>query len=244
MNWTEHPLAIPITRESEGSICTGSVFFHDKTYYGFYATRGMDRAEKLSLATSSDGIHFTKTEPNPFLAPGPQYTKDFRDPFVFADEKSGLFHLIVSTVLKEGHRGCLAQYTSSDLKQWVEVEPFLVEGNETPECPDYFKWNGWYYIIYSNGGVAHYRMSKQSLGPWEHPNVDMIDGAGARVMKTAPFTGNRRIGAAFLAPKGYAGWSVFRELIQNEDGTLGSAACARDDSGNGRAGKTEAWCIG
>jgi hypothetical protein len=52
--------------------------------------------------------------------------------------------------------------------------------------------------------------------------VDVIDGAGARVMKTAAYTGNRRIGTAGLWPHGYAGWAIFRELLQTADGTLGS----------------------
>jgi hypothetical protein len=52
--------------------------------------------------------------------------------------------------------------------------------------------------------------------------VDVIDGGGARVMKTAGFTGNRRIGTASIWPHGYAGWAVFRELTQHPDGTLGS----------------------
>ena len=42
INWEHHPLAIPITEDREGSICTGSVFFHEGTYYGFYATRMRD----------------------------------------------------------------------------------------------------------------------------------------------------------------------------------------------------------
>ncbi len=222
IQWTEHPLAVPITRQEEGSICTGSMFFHDATYYAFYATRVIGKGEQLSLATGNDGIHFVKTEPNPLFITDAKYVNGFRDPHIFRDEKTGLFHMLVSTMLKEGNRGCLAQYTSKDLKTWDEVEPFLVQGKEVPECPDYFQWNGWYYLLFSNGQVAHYRMSKQPLGPWERPATDTIDGAAARVMKTAAFTGNRRIGTASIWPKGYAGWAVFRELVQNADGTLGS----------------------
>jgi hypothetical protein len=222
VHWTQHPLAIPITRGDEASICTGSVFFHAGTYYGFYATRQLDRSERLSLATSTDGIHFQKTPSDSLPVPGPKYANGFRDPFVFRDPGTGLFHLLVSTLLKDERRGCLAHYTSTDLKQWREVEPFLVEGTEVPECPDYFEWNGRYYLLFSNGQVAHYRTSKQPLGPWERPQVDVIDGAAARVMKTAAFTGNRRIGTASVWPHGYAGWAVFRELVQHPDGTLGS----------------------
>ena len=67
VHWQHHPLAIPITQDREGSICTGSVFFHEGTYYGFYATRMRDHTQHLSLAASRDGIHFEKTEPNPFI---------------------------------------------------------------------------------------------------------------------------------------------------------------------------------
>lgn len=52
--------------------------------------------------------------------------------------------------------------------------------------------------------------------------VEILDGGAARVMKTAAFKGNRRIGTASIWPQGYAGSSLFRELVQNRDGTLGS----------------------
>jgi len=223
IHWQEHPLAIAITRADEASICTGSVFVHDGTFHAFYATRGLDRSERLSLATSRDGICFTKTEPNPFLSPGAKYTSGFRDPFVFRDPGTGLFHLLVSTMLRDGTRACLAQYLSEDLKMWQETEPFLVEEQkEVPECPDYFEWNGWYYLLFSYGQVARYRISKEPAGPWAKPKVDVIDGGAARVMKSAAFKANRRIGTASIWPHGYAGWAVFRELVQNPDGSLGS----------------------
>lgn len=222
IHWTGQPLIVPIERDDEGSICTGSMFFHGGTYYAFYATRGFDRIERLSMSSSDDGVHFVKTEPNPFLAPGEKYVNGFRDPHVFRDQRTGLLHLLVSTMLKEGKRGCLAHYTSPDLKRWSEAEPFLVEGNEVPECPDYFEFNGWYYLLFSNQQVARYRLSRNPLGPWERPKVEVIDGGAARVMKTAAFTGNRRIGTASIWPHGYAGWAVFRELVQSSDGRLGS----------------------
>ena len=244
VHWTEHPLAVPITREEEGSICTGSMFFHNGTYYAFYATRTIGKGEQLSLATGTDGIRFAKTQPNPLFLADQKFTNGFRDPHVFRDEQTGLFHLIVATMLKEGKRGCLAQYTSKDLKRWDAVAPFLIEGNEVPECPDYFEWNGRYYLLFSNGGVARYRISKQPLGPWEQPKVDRIDGSAARVMKTAAFTGNRRIGTAGLWPQGYAGWAIFRELVQNADGTLGSKFVPEMVPGTGEAAALEFKALG
>lgn len=220
--WERKPPAVPITAENEASICTGSMFLHDGIYHAFYATRGTDGGERLSLATSSDGVHFTKTQPNPFLQPAPHYMNGFRDPHVFRDRETGIFHLIVSTMLREGSRGCLAHYTSGDLRTWTETSPFHIEGAETPECPDTFEWNARHYLIFSFGQVARYRISASPLGPWRKPAVDILDGPAARVMKTAAFLGNRRIGTASVWPHGYAGWALFRELVQHSDGTLGT----------------------
>ena len=94
MHWEHHPLAIAITEDFEGSICTGSVFFHAGTYYGFYAIRMRDWKQHLCLATSLDGVHFEKRLPNPFASPPAGYSPlHYRDPFVFWNEDDGLFHL-------------------------------------------------------------------------------------------------------------------------------------------------------
>ena len=44
-DWTHHGLVIPMDRPGEGSICTGSVFFHEGVFHAFYATRMTDRTE-------------------------------------------------------------------------------------------------------------------------------------------------------------------------------------------------------
>ena len=100
-----------------------------------------------------------------------------------------------------------------------------------PECSDYFYWNGWYYLVYSDPPHATtYRMSRDPLGPWLAPVNDAFDTPMARVFKTAAFTGNRRLAVAFLASLAndkddggweYAGNAVFRELVQHPDGSLG-----------------------
>lgn len=230
VNWEHHPLAIPITEEWEGSICTGSVFFWDGIHYAFYATRMCDgSAAPLQVAISTDGVHFEKASTLATLnlpyAPGPA-----RDPFVFHDESTGLFHMLVTTHLENppvaGRGGCLAHLISRDLKTWEQTDPFIIPGYlDDPECSEYFFWNGWYYLVFSNYGTARYRMSRNPFGPWHRPEVDEFDGLHAIVLKTAEFTGNRRIGAAFVMQIGrayYAGNVVFREIVQHEDGTLGT----------------------
>jgi beta-fructofuranosidase len=227
INWKHHPMAIPITEEFEGSICTGSVLFYQGMYYAYYSTRIPGIGESISLATSINGIHFIKSQPNPFAMPEPPYRKGpFRDPAIFQD-KDGLFHLLVTAELEipelTARGGCLAHLISSDLKTWDLKEPFIISGHiGQPECPDYFVWNGWYYLIFSINGIARYGISKEPFGPWQKPKNDSFDSQQLRVLKTAIFTGNRCIGVAFLPDNGYGGHLVFREIIQFEDGTLGT----------------------
>ncbi len=161
-DWQQHPLAIPISEEWEGSICTGSVFYWDNLFYAFYAVRTLDGSPApIQAAVSTDGIHFEKTPAQVTL--GDPYLADVvRDPVVFHDCTSGLFHMLVTTALRtpplaSHHNGCLAHLVSPDLRHWEQHEPFIVPGLAgDPECADYFHWHGWYYLLFSNNGVARY----------------------------------------------------------------------------------------
>lgn len=228
VHWEEHPMAIEITHDWEGSICTGSVLKANDKYYAFYAARMMDETSaQLSWAVSEDGIHFEKTEKY-FALTAPYETTSARDPMVFEDA-DGLYHMLVTTNLADceipERSGCLAHLVSTDLENWEQKEPFIVPGyTDQPECSDYFEWNGWYYLIFSNYGIAKYRYSKNPFGPWICPKNEIIGGPRYRVPKTADFHG-RRIASGFLTTavdgQSYAGSLILRELVQNEDGTLG-----------------------
>ncbi len=238
LHWDFHPLAIGITDEAEGSICTGSALAFEDAIYGFFAVRTCDGSPaRLTSARATDGVHFEKSDWSISLRP-PYSGPPARDPMIFRDPVTNIFHMLVTTELsgatigsmppvnvlaKRG--GCLAHLTSKDLVTWDQQPPYLVPGfTDQPECSDWFEWNGWYYLIFSNNGVARYRISRGPHGPWLKPRVDVFDGPQARVLKTAAFTGNRRLGAAFLTQSsaGYAGHLVMRELLQHEDGSLGT----------------------
>jgi hypothetical protein len=238
IHWQHHPLALAVEQEWEGSICTGSVIHHAGAFHAFYATRMPDWSQHLGHAVSADGIHFKKTQPNPLMSPPPAYAPDhFRDPCVFRDERTGLFHMLVSAWHREhaipARGGCLAHLVSPDLWRWEMQAPFLVPGYEdVPECPDYFVWNGWHYLVFSNGGTARYRLSRDPFGPWAQPAADTLDGPWSRVMKTAAFGEHRRIGVAWIGSREgdrdagrllWGGHIVCREITQGADGSLGSA---------------------
>lgn len=223
-HWTIHPMAVGITEQWEGSICTGSLIQKDGKTYAFYAVRMSDGSPaRLTWAESADGVHFEKSGKY-FSLTAPYEPVSARDPNVFLGA-DGLYHMLVTTSLLDGGRygGCLAHLTSPDLMDWTQHEPFIIPGySDQPECSDYFEWNGWYYLVFSNFAIARYRMSRQPFGPWIRPENDLLDALEVQVPKTAPFKG-RRLSSGFLArrPRSYAGNAVTHELFQRPDGTLG-----------------------
>lgn len=223
-NWTHHPMAVAVTQEWEGSICTGSVIKENNLYYAFYAVRAVDGSPaQLTYAVSNDGIQFTKSET--YINISNRYLlSSVRDPHVFKDAE-GVYHMLITTSLVDGdkYEGCLAHLISNDLENWQEEEPFIVPGyHGEPECSDYFEWNGLYYLIFSNDGLARYRYSKEPFGPWLRPAMDTIDSVQLRVPKTAAFPDGRRMVTGFLSGPGrYGGELIIRELVQEADGSLG-----------------------
>ena len=222
--WTVHPMAIGITEQWEGSICTGSLIQKDGKTYAFYAVRMSDGSPaRMTWAVSDDGVRFEKSG-RYFALTEPYEPVSARDPMVFSGA-DGQYHMLVTTSLVDGGRfgGCLAHLTSPDLMQWTQHGPFIVPGySDQPECSDYFEWNGWYYLVFSNFAIARYRMSRSPFGPWIRPENDLLDALESQVPKTAAF-GERRLSTGFLArrPRTYACNAVTHELFQRPDGTLG-----------------------
>ena len=247
--WDRHPLAVRLGMaggRKEESICTGSVCYHDGVLHAYYAVRLLEpsgplrHTEHVCHASGSDGITFTKDAGNPILPPPAGYHPGgFRDPHVFAGP-DGRFHMLVTTELVPerapglpmSNLGCIAHFTSDDLDAWNEEEPILVPGYASaPECPDWFAWNGWYYLTFLDDGLLRYRMSRDPFGPWHKPVADMLDGNLVAAMKTAAYSDDRRFAVGFVRSRenghdegdfDYAGNLVIREMVQDTDGTLWS----------------------
>jgi beta-fructofuranosidase len=234
INWKHYPVALGIDEEWEKSICTGSVIYANNAFYAFYATRLVkdgQTQEQLSFAISKDGTKYIKQKPNPFFtAPEGYVPSQFRDPKIIAD-KDG-YHMFISSYKTnpeiDRFGGCLAHLFSTDLKNWTVKEPVISGQRGTPECSDYFFWNGWYYLIYSSGGT-HYVKSRNPYGPWEFPRYEALKVPFNNVAKTAEFTNGRRIAAAWIPSRDqnkdnggerFGGNIVLRELVQEDDGTL------------------------
>lgn len=234
--WKHQPVVLGIDADWEKSICTGSVVYANKQFYAFYATRLINAEgqvnEQLSYAISKDGIHFDKQKPNPFYTSAPGYNKrNFRDPKVVVDDK-GVFHLFVSSATDSAMNridGAMVHLTSSDIKNWAVAPPLLINQRDVPECPDYFKWGKWFYLVYGQGGNTFYLKSTQPYGPWEYPANQVLNEDWNNVVKTAAFNNGRRIAAGWIPNKRdskddgqeiFGGNIVLRELFQEADGTL------------------------
>ncbi|MES1215703.1 MAG: hypothetical protein ABUT20_09305 [Bacteroidota bacterium] len=234
--WKHFPIVLGIDEEWEKSICTGSVVFYNKKFYAFYATRLVTEDgtinEKLSYAVSDDGIHFKKQLPNPFYSYAPGYSKrNFRDPKVTVDS-AGIFHLFVSSATDSSiseSKGAMVHLVSKDLKNWSVRDPLIINQDDVPECPDYFKWHDWYYLVYGRGGSTYYLKSKKPYGPWVYPESQALNEDWSNVVKTAEFTNGRRIAAGWIPSRRenkdnggeiFGGCVVLREVIQDADGTL------------------------
>ena len=228
-DWEHQPFVLPISDQNEGSICTGSVFFHDGTYYAFYANRAVEYTLPsgemknvfglLCMAESRDGVHFEKRQPQPILTLPEGYGAGTRDPVVFENPGDGRFHMYATTSFRG--KGCWAHAVSDDLKNWTLLDPVYTHLPGEPECPDWFKWGDYYYVI-ANHLNGYYKRSKSPLGPWEVPDKPNVLMTGyVNVPKTAPFGDDRRIICGWTRERGFGGAAVFHELVRFEDGTLG-----------------------
>jgi len=244
VHWQHHPIALPITRDWENAMATGSIIFERDTFFVFYTTFREDEngrnIQYISRSISTDGITFKKVEPNAFITPPGNYSvNNFRDPHVFFDSITRLYYMVITTEKTNEYldhlKPSLAYFTSEDLLTWDFKGDMYLPGNADgfyyPECPTLFKWNDWYYLMYKQNGGTYYRISRSVTGPWMAPLEDNIGNDYALVHKVAEFDRNRRIAVGMVPSKKgnsdtgewqWGGNMVFRELFQNEDGSLRS----------------------
>lgn len=215
--WNVHPTAVEITSPEEGSICTGSQIRYNGTDYLFYTVRMADFSPaRICRSYAKDGYHFRK-DPSFCFTLSEKYTgASARDPKIVLDD-NGLFHMILTTSLSEEKRGCLAHLVSKDLNEWTELEaPIYISEDETePECPDYIRYRGRYYLIFSLKSKAHYLYSERPFDGWKAPKDPIIPCSsvpkGAIWNDEIVFTGFERLG-------GYAGTMTFRTATTDDNG--------------------------
>jgi beta-fructofuranosidase len=225
-------------------VFTGSVFKDKGRYYIFYTghnphfiEKGKPQ-EKILMATSDDLFHWEKARGFSLKAPSFLEPHDFRDPFVFKNEKTGEYCMLLAAREKSSkplnRRGITALATSNDLLHWrVRKKPFYApDAFYTHECPDLFKMGRYWYLAFSeftDKVVTTYRVSNSQFGPWRKLKQDTYDGHAFYAAKGTS-DGKRRIvfgwdpiklGYDDNAPWQWGGAIIPHELVQDpRDGTL------------------------
>ncbi|MGW9111881.1 glycoside hydrolase [Microbacterium sp. NPDC055683] len=246
VDFTEHGEAIASggSDADDFNVYTGSIVRDDEgVHHAFYTgqnpeRRGSDgRALQLVLhATSDDGMSSWQRHPGHTFGATPGYeTGDWRDPFVFRDESTGLWRMLITARHDNGpdrRRGVVAQCTSRDLIHWEPVAPFWDPRRcVAHECPEVFQWGDWWYLVsseFSDAFTTRYRMARSLDGPWIVPEHDTLDSRAFYAAKSAA-RGDRRFFFGWIATREggtddgawqWAGTMSVVEAEQRPDGTL------------------------
>lgn len=148
-SWKEMPVALTPEPGPDNSGCwSGSALVHNGEITVIY-TGGDGHHASICMASSADGVNFTKYRHNPIIAavPGGKGFPEFRDPFIWQEGET--FYLIVGSAVK-GVGGTALLYRSKNMKHWEFLKPILVGSHESSgtfwEMPN-FKKVGEYHVL-------------------------------------------------------------------------------------------------
>lgn len=246
MHYQDHGEVLPRGTEEEQDlyVFTGSVIKHSGEYYIFYTGHNPHKRrfglpeQKVLLAKSRDLYRWEKVKGFELSSPAYLEMHDYRDPFVYYDDNTQKFCMLLAGRAKTdgpfNGKGVTLKLHSDDLLHWqLCKEPFYAPGAfYTHECPDLFQMGNWWYLVFSEFSdkvVTTYRMSKSPDGPWITPKNNTFDCYTYYAAKTASdgehrylFGWNRiKNHERDDQPGQWGGTIVVHELVQREDGTLG-----------------------
>lgn len=244
IHWEELPVTLepgPQGSPDTAGVWTGSVIEREGLFHIFYTgynSKDPVYPQTICHATSKDLIKWKKDYDNPVLKSDPERyeTKDWRDPYVFWNEDSKEYWMLLTARTKSGpflRRGCIVLVTSDDLTRWkIDSNFWCPNLCFCIECPDLFRWDNKWYLIwskFSNPVGTYYRIADSIKGPWCTPPAHRLDGKYFYAAKTAG-DGSRRFAFAWIPVRlgewdsGYWEWGgdlvIPHELIKQDDGTL------------------------
>ncbi len=129
-HWREMPVALAPEPGPDSDGCwSGSVIDFEGKLALIY-TAGDGHRSTICMASSTDGIRFTKHSGNPIIAEVPQggNFSEFRDPHVWREGDT--YYLIIGSAVKDVG-GTALLYRSKDLVHWEFRKPLLMGDHET-----------------------------------------------------------------------------------------------------------------
>lgn len=178
INWKELSTALEPGAGNEWdnlALWTGSVIKKDDLYYMFYTGRNKNTnkkwIQKIGLATSNDLVNWENYDKNPISEANEKYYhidnyKDkigkvgaWRDPFVYYDNKSQKYYLLISARRKDRdkvYNGCIGIAESKNLLKWKILPPLLSPGvyNEM-EVPQLIYYKEHYYLFFTTHAMDY-----------------------------------------------------------------------------------------
>ncbi|MFJ2977062.1 glycoside hydrolase family 32 protein [Kluyvera sp. NPDC087067] len=184
------------------------------------------------LATSRDGIHFERQGQ---VIDTPAGLHHFRDPKVWRE--GDYWYVVIGA--RVGDTGQVRLYRSRDLREWQD-EGLLAEAKEGAgymwECPDFFRLNGKWILMFSPQGMAaqgyHNRNLFQSgylIGDWQPGQPFVPEGEFVEMDHGHDFYAPQ----SFLTPDGrriVMGWMDMWEspMPEQQDGWAGMLTLPRE----------------
>ena len=156
-----------------GRIYAGCAYKEDDTYYLFYSGGGSEgihlKNEAIGLATSSDGLHFSRYSNNYLVKPdedNPWYGRcnwtghfHWRDPYVYKDDHTGKYYLFICASAKAtgNFQGCVGLAVADKISGPYEILPPAVQvpvnAEDWPyyhmERPQVIYKDGKYHLFFS-----------------------------------------------------------------------------------------------
>lgn len=160
VHWEHLPIALAPTEDYEKDGCFSGSAVDDNGVLTLIYTGNIfiDQEKDIldqsqCIATSNDGIHFSKVTENPVIPKHPvEGSGHFRDPKVWKHD--GFWYMVLGT--RKEDIGKVILYKSKDLRDW-EYLGVLAESNGNLgymwECPDFFELNGKYTLMFSPQGM-------------------------------------------------------------------------------------------
>lgn len=232
--------------EQDWHAATGSVCKKGELYYLYYTgfcegNRNKEgKFEQAILrAVSTDFVHWKKDRDYYFAPDTSRFAGvHWRDPHVFYQQELHSYCMLVTACEKDGawqRSGCTAVYQSEDMLEWTYYKTICSPGiYPTHECQDVFQIGNRHYLTFSTyekQWETRYRIADQFDGPWKVPEADdRLEGRDFYAAKTVS-DGTHRYLVGWQAIRKncsnqgrylWGGNVVVHELIQREDGTLGT----------------------
>lgn len=150
-----------------GRVCAGCTYKEDGVYYLFYSAGGKEpphlRNEAIGLATSTDGLHFSRYSDCPLVMPDnddPWYGRSnwtehfhWRDPYIFKEHQTGKYYMFIcaSSRATGNFQGCVGLAVADKISGPYKILPPVVDApvEAAADWPYYHLERP--QVIYKNG---------------------------------------------------------------------------------------------